>query len=95
MELRVLTPEKGKIVLNSIRTSKLLDRHHAPRKYWQDSKNQLSFLEKLKIKYHIKLPTDWSNVRKQDVISNGGASILRKYGSLFNALKAIYTGWLV
>lgn len=63
--------------------------------YWTSIDNRRKFLEKLKIKFNIRKPSDWGNVKIQDVRDAGGSSLLSYYynSSLFTCLRSIYKGF--
>ncbi len=60
------------------------------RGYWQDTLNQRTFLEKAASKLGIKYPQDWSYVSIKQIAQLGGSSLIRRYGSLTQALRALY-----
>ena len=60
---------------------------HKPIGYWKDKNNIVDFLENLKEKLNIISPSDWNNLSREHIISNGGATLLHIY-SIFE-LKCI------
>lgn len=65
-----------------------------PPLYWKDPNNHKKFLEELKQRFQISNPKDWGKVTLKQVRSiHGGNMLLECYGgSLYRALKSIYTG---
>jgi len=65
-------------------------RAQAPHKYWTSLQNQRNFLDKVKTKYNITKPSDWSAITYKMIESEGGKSLFRQYSSLYVALKTVY-----
>eukprot|EP01114_Cavostelium_apophysatum_P016603 TRINITY_DN4763_c0_g1_i1.p1 TRINITY_DN4763_c0_g1~~TRINITY_DN4763_c0_g1_i1.p1 ORF type:complete len:587 (+),score=113.21 TRINITY_DN4763_c0_g1_i1:111-1871(+) len=63
----------------------------APMNYWSDSLNQRRFLDTLSKALHVEKLEDWYNVTVQDVVRNGGSTLLAKHGhSTMSMLKTFY-----
>lgn len=66
------------------------------RRSWNTIESHRNFLEKLKVKFQIREPSDWGKVTIQDINAHGGASLLKYYqSSLFKCLQSIFTGWKI
>ena len=65
-EIKCMACPEGKSIFN-------------PKGYWENKENILKFLADIKQKYNIKTPDDWNLVTQKQILSNGGAVILRKY----------------
>ena len=50
-----------------------------PPRYWDNEENIVKFLNNLQEKYNLKNANDWNLISNKEIISNGGASLLRKY----------------
>lgn len=61
-----------------------------PKNYWNNDENQKQFLENLSLKFNIKQPKDWCNIKSKDIQINGGKIILSKFSNLQNILKYHY-----
>lgn len=62
------------------------------RGYWSNKENQLLFLNEIARKFNIVKPHEWGSISSEYLIENGGASLVKKYGSLIGLLKAVYEG---
>lgn len=60
--------------------------------FWTDHLNHKKMLEQIALKLNITSPKDWKIVTVRVFRDLGGASLLRQYGSILEALKAIYPG---
>jgi hypothetical protein len=47
-----------------------------PRGYWTNSSNQLAFMDQLARKLNIEKASDWYRISCDEVVSNGGRSLL-------------------
>ena len=47
--------------------------------YWDNQDNIVNFLSKLKQKYNLQTPEDWNSITTNQIISNGGSSLIKKY----------------
>ena len=47
--------------------------------YWEKQENIDKFLSNIKEKYNLNTPDDWNSITKEQIISNGGISILNKF----------------
>lgn len=61
----------------------------APR-CWDSLIEQRKFMDEIAQKLNVKEPQDWNNVQYRDIHARGGHSLLIRYPSLYDALKAIY-----
>lgn len=62
-----------------------------PRGYWNDAGNHREGLEWLGARLGVREVTDWDGVTVVDVVKEGGAGLLKRYGgSLSSALAAVY-----
>ena len=50
-----------------------------PLKYWSNIQNVSSFVQSLKEKYNFKSPEDWNSLTINQIISNGGATVLKNF----------------
>ena len=50
-----------------------------PRGYWQNDENVHKFLNDLKTKLQLNTPNDWDSIKKNQIISLGGRSLLNTY----------------
>ena len=62
-----------------------------PNNYWNSLSNQKKFFDDLYRKLELKCMEDWYSVTLNQIKENGGSTIIKQYGSLFNALKAVYS----
>jgi hypothetical protein len=70
---------------------KLFRAKTTPNGYWKDVNNQRQVMDRLAETFGIKRPEDWYTISTQQVIENGGRSVIRRYGmSLTQALSALY-----
>lgn len=60
--------------------------------FWQSKENQRKFLLEVGRKYGILQPQDWGKITQQNIIDEGGSTLLVKYGSLRKALVALFEG---
>ena len=65
-------------------------RTRASNDHWSNLENQRKFFDKFAAEHNINQPSDWSKIRYNQVTNAGGASILRRYPSMFEALQSIY-----
>lgn len=64
-----------------------------PRGYWNTRQNQKIFLDALALKLNVKQPSDWGKIKTIEILRNGGAALLKKYGtSVYSVVKGVYTG---
>ena len=68
-EIKCLACPEGKSMFNAKQSSR----------FWDDKKNILTFLSKLKQKYNLNFPEDWNLITVNHIKLNGGASLLRKH----------------
>ena len=47
--------------------------------YWDDQNNVHQFLNEIKQKYNLKTPKDWNLLTKNNILSESGSSLFRKY----------------
>ena len=47
--------------------------------YWENKENILQFLSSIKEKYNLNTPEDWNSIIGEDIISNGGGTLLNKH----------------
>ena len=50
-----------------------------PSGYWENQENIDNFLSKLKLKYNLNTPEDWDSITWDQIQSNGGRTLLKKY----------------
>lgn len=62
-----------------------------PKGYWTFEK-QREFLDNLAKELGISNPEQWGTITNKRVLEHGGGSILTQFGSLWNALRTLYTG---
>lgn len=61
--------------------------------YWKLKQNQRNFLEKVALKFNVKNEQDWHRIGTRDIIAEGGAALLARYGnSLMRSLKSVFPG---
>ena len=48
-------------------------------RYWENKENIYKFLSELKYKYKLNTPEDWNSIVTNQIISNGGSGLLKKY----------------
>lgn len=80
---------------------------HLPRRYWNDIRNQQTFLEWIAMQRGFRTHEDWYQfahngsvipwstqvIWQKDMVSLGGGGLLEKYnGSLIKALQTVYPG---
>lgn len=81
--LQDIYPEKGICLENS--------RPQAPRGHWNCRENQRAVLDAVAERHGVACPEDWKRIRVKDVrAEKGGASLLKKYRSLADALQTLY-----
>ena len=62
-----------------------------PRNHWEELKNQREALDKLAEKHGITDATGWRKLSYRDIVAEGLAQVLRKYGnSVFRMLSTVY-----
>lgn len=62
-----------------------------PRNHWEELSNQRVALDRLAEKHGITEPSGWRKLKYRDVVAEGLAQVLRKYGnSVFRMLCAVY-----
>ena len=47
--------------------------------YWENQENIDNFLSKIKEKYNLNTPEDWNSITSNNIKSNGGRTLLKKY----------------
>ena len=47
--------------------------------YWENQKNILAFLTKIKKNFNLNTPDDWNTITREHIKANGGSSLLKKY----------------
>ncbi len=66
-----------------------------PQKYWDDKRNQRSFMDQLAKKLNIVDQDGWYQITKKALLLHGGGGLVRKYsGSPALILRAIYPEYL-
>ena len=50
-----------------------------PTGYWEKQENIDKFLSKIKEKYNLNTPEDWNAIKRKQIQSNGGRTLLKKY----------------
>ena len=68
-ELKCMACPEGKLIFNPKQSSE----------YWEDKENILKFLCKLKQLYNLNTPEDWNSITHNQIQSNGGGGLLKKY----------------
>lgn len=63
-----------------------------PQDYWSSSQNQKRFLDDVARKFDVKSPRDWGKVTREDIVKEGGLSLLGKYNSLLGILRHHFPG---
>lgn len=64
-----------------------------PKGFWTRKENQRIFLDTIASKLKMQKQKDWGSITSQDVIKNGGWSIMRKYEfSIQKMLAGVYPG---
>ena len=69
-QLKCMACPEGKSIFNN---------QKRPSEYWENKDNILQFLNEIKDKYNLQTPEDWNSISKQQLISNGGSGLVRKY----------------
>lgn len=64
-----------------------------PRGFWKSRDNERKFLDDLGAKLGIKNWKGWGVVTNQRFIELDGKTLINKYGSLYQALVNVYSGW--
>lgn len=62
--------------------------------YWTNIENRRKFFEGLTLKFAIKSARDWGKLTSNDIIAEGGRTLLIQYGSLVESLRNTFTGFL-
>lgn len=62
-----------------------------PAKFWKDEQNHRLFFDWFASQYNITKPEDWYNIKLEDIVREGGSSLIQLYQkNLFVALSTIY-----
>ena len=64
--------------------------HKLPNGFWECKKNQIVLLERISSILDIKEPSDWKNVKWEELKNNGGLTLLSRYKSIKNMLCILY-----
>eukprot|EP01128_Nolandella_sp_AFSM9_P010607 TRINITY_DN7365_c0_g1_i1.p1 TRINITY_DN7365_c0_g1~~TRINITY_DN7365_c0_g1_i1.p1 ORF type:complete len:309 (+),score=42.29 TRINITY_DN7365_c0_g1_i1:27-953(+) len=79
--LRATFPEKDWVPHKFPRT---------PKGYWNDLKNQEAFLKDLGDSLSVNFPKGWYQVTSETIQRYGGSGLLKRYGTRYNLLRAVY-----
>lgn len=60
--------------------------------FWKSAENRKKFLDNMATKLNIKKPSDWGKVKRKDLHTNGGSSLLNYNSSVFSSLQSTYKG---